>query len=110
MSVSLSGSLPTDDRNGLPAIAASLLDNPKSVHVVVALVSCSKITTKPRTGDVVPTIEILACEAFTGATTDAGELHRLLRRQHERRTGKLELPLELEQAIDEIMPRDGETR
>lgn len=108
MSVTLSGSLPADDRNGLPAIAATLVDNPKRVHVVVALVSCSKITTKPRTGDTVPTVEILAIEAFNGTTLDANELQRLLRRQHERRTGKVELPLELEKALDAITPPEDE--
>jgi len=102
MSVTLSGALPGDDRNGIAAIATALIDQPKAVHVVVALVSCSKITTKPRTGEVVPTAEIMAVEAFTAATEDAVELQRLLRRQHERRTGKTELPLELEKALDEI--------
>lgn len=104
MSVILSAALPADDRNGIPAIATALIDDPESVHVVVALVRCSKITTKPRTGDVVPTAEILAVEAFTALTDDAVELHRLVRRQHERRTGKTELPLELEKALDALIP------
>jgi hypothetical protein len=105
-SVTLSGALPADDRNGIGAIATALIDQPKAVHVVVALVSCSKITTKPRSGETVPTVEILAVEAFTAATADAKELERLLRRQHERRTGKVELPLELEKALDEITLTD----
>lgn len=104
MSVKLSSSLPADDRNGLPAIAASLIENPDDVHVAVLLVRTKEIRANPRTGAVVPTAEILAAEAFTQQTADARELERLLRRQHERRTGKTELPLELEQALDDLQP------
>lgn len=102
MSVKLSSALPADDRNGMPAIATALIDYPDEVHVAVLLVRTREIRTNARTGDVVPTAEILACEAFTGVTADAETLHRLLRRQHERRTGKTELPLELEEAIDAL--------
>lgn len=108
MSVKLSPALPTDDRNGMPSIASSLIDSPDDVHVAVLLVRTKEIRTNARTGAVVPTAEILACEAFTGATADAAELHRLLRRQHERRTGKVELPLELEKALDAIQLTDDE--
>ncbi|WP_370944049.1 hypothetical protein AB5J62_33750 [Amycolatopsis sp. cg5] len=108
MSVKLSPALPADDRNGMPAIASSLVDCPDDVHVAVLLVRTKEIRTNARTGDVVPTAEILACEAFTGATADAATLHRLLRRQHERRTGKVELPLELEEAIDALHPGDDQ--
>ncbi|WP_158884084.1 hypothetical protein [Amycolatopsis anabasis] len=104
MSVKLAPALPADDRNGMPSIAASLIDHPDDVHVAVLLVRTKEIRTNVRTGDVVPTAEILAAEAFTGATADAATLHRLLRRQHERRTGKVELPLELEEAIDALRP------
>lgn len=108
MSVKLSAGLPADDRNGMPAIAASLIETPDDVHVAVLLVRTKEIRTNPRTGAVVPTAEILAAEAFTGATADAETLHRLLRRQHERRTGKTELPLELEEAIDALRLADDE--
>lgn len=108
MSVNLSASLPADDRNGLPAIAASLIQNPDDVHVAVLLIRTKEIRTNVRTGAVVPTAEILAAEAFTGATADAATLERLLRRQHERRTGKTELPLELEEAIDALRMPEGD--
>lgn len=108
MSVKLSAGLPADDRNGMPAIASSLIETPDDVHVAVLLVRTKEIRTNPRTGAVVPTAEILAAEAFTGATADAETLHRLLRRQHERRTGKTELPLELEEAIDALRLADDE--
>jgi hypothetical protein len=102
MSVKLSSALPADDRNGMPAIATALVDYPNEVHVAVFLLRTRETRFNARTGDVVPIAEILACEAFTGATSDAETLHRLLRRQHERRTGKTELPLELEEAIDAL--------
>ena len=107
MSVHLSRSLPSDDRNGLPAIAAPLIDTPDRTHVIVALVRTKEIRTVPSTGDVVPTAELVAIEAFNGAHPDASELERLLRRQHERRTGKIELPLELEKALDDLQPAES---
>jgi hypothetical protein len=108
VSVKLSAALPADDRNGMPSIASSLIDSPDGVHIAVLLVRTKEIRTNARTGAVVPTAEILAVEAFTGATADAVALHRLLRRQHERRTGKVELPLELEEAIDALrLPDPG---
>lgn len=98
----LSGSLPGDDRNGLSALATQMLDNPEATHIVVAVIDCTKITTDVASGDVVPTARICAIEAFSGATADAAELRRLWRRAYERRTGKVELPLELERELDAI--------
>jgi hypothetical protein len=100
MSVKLSGSLPADDRNGIARIAAALVDNPTAGHWIVALVACTDINTKVESGDVVPTARIRAIEGFEGHTADAKELKRLLRRAYERRTGRVELPLELEKAFD----------
>lgn len=102
MSVTLSAHLPDDERNGIGAISAALCEDPEKTHVIVAVVDCSRITTKIDTGDVIPTARIRAIEAFEGHTADAKELSRLLRRQIERRTGKVELPLDMERAIDSI--------
>jgi hypothetical protein len=104
VSVTLSGSLPADDRNGIARIAAALVDSPESSHLIVALVDCTKITTKVESGDVVPTARIRAIEGFEGHTADAKELRRLLRRAYERRTGRVELPLEMEKAFDKPTP------
>ncbi|MGH3834162.1 MAG: hypothetical protein ACRDSF_00440 [Pseudonocardiaceae bacterium] len=109
MSVSLAGNLPADDRNGLSALAGCLVDDPQAVHVVVALVDCVKITTKVESGDVVPTARVRAIEPI-GAHADAGEMRRLLRRAYERRTGKVELPLELERELDALAgDEDGDS-
>lgn len=108
MSVTLGGTLPADDRNGLTALARRLIGNPEAVHVVVALVDCSRITRKIDTGDEVPTVRIRAIEPI-GEHADAKEMRRLLRRAYERRTGKTELPLELERELDALAPdEDGE--
>lgn len=108
MSVTLSGSLPNDDRNGIGALSAALVDDPEAVHVIVALVDCTKITTKVESGDIVPTARIRAIEGFTGHTADAKELRRLWRRQFERRTGKVELPLEVERELDALGATDDQ--
>lgn len=108
MSVRLSGALPKDDRNGIAAIAAALIANPGDVHVIVALVDCVRIVTKTESGDVVPEARIRAIEAFPGATADGEELRRLWRRAHERRTGEMELPLELERELDALKPAPAE--
>ena len=105
----LSGSLPGDDRNGLSALATQMLDNPEATHIVVAVIDCTKITTDVASGDVVPTARVCAIEAFPGTTTDAAELRRLWRRAYERRTGKVELPLELERELDAITVRDDDS-
>ncbi|QWF81153.1 hypothetical protein [Amycolatopsis sp. CA-230715] len=94
MSVTLSSSLPADERNGLGEISAALVDDPLAVHVIVAVVDCTKITTKVESGDVVPTARIRACEAFQATTAQAKELKRLVRRQFEQRTGRAALPLD----------------
>lgn len=110
MSVRLSSSLPADDRNGISAIAAALVNSPQDVHVIVALVDCTKITTDTTSGEIVPTARIRAIEAFPGATTDGEELRRLWRRARERRTGEmeLELPLEIERELDALRPAPAE--
>lgn len=95
------------DHNGLAAISAALCDNPEKVHVAVVLLDCSKITTNTDNGDVIPTARVRAIEPV-GETSDANEMRRLIRRAYERRTGKVELPLEMEQELERITPDDGD--
>jgi hypothetical protein len=110
MTVHLSGALPVGDTNGLGSISGKLCDDPESVHVAVVLLDCSKITTNTDNGDVVPTARIRAIEPI-GITGDAEEMRRLLRRAYERRTGKVELPLDMEKELENLYPgdEDGET-
>jgi hypothetical protein len=92
LSVTLSSGLPNDDRNGIGAISAALVDDPEGVQVVVAVVDCSKITTKVDTGDVVPTARILGVEAFESGSAIGKQLQLIVRRQYAQRTGREELP------------------
>ncbi len=94
---SIAGKLPDGDGNGLNAVAGELIENPHKVHVAIVLVDCAKITTKPDTGEVVPTARIRRIEVI-GEAGDQYQMRRLLQREFERRTGQAVLPWELEQA------------
>jgi hypothetical protein len=98
MSVTLAGALPQGEGNGLNAITRELVEMPEKVHVVIALVDCSKITTKVDGGDTIPTVRIRRVEAI-GDPADGHRMRVLLRREFERRTGKTVLPFDLEQDL-----------
>jgi len=98
MSANLAGKLPDGDRNGLAAIATELIENPEKVHVVIALIDCSKVTTNTDSGDVVPTARIRRVEAIKDPV-DGNRMRQLLRREWERRTGKTVLPFEMEEEM-----------
>lgn len=99
--LSFSGRLPKGERNGLPALVTDLIKDPKTPRLAVVLINTSKITRDSDTGDEVPTVRILGIEPMI-ASEDAAVLDRLVRRAVERRTGSVELPFELEEAIDSI--------
>lgn len=68
------------------------------VRPAIVLLDVSRITEDTGTGDRVPQVRIRAIEPILG--DDAAEIDRMLRRAAERRTGKTELPLDLEREID----------
>lgn len=107
----LNGKLPQGSGNGLDAVARAMINVPERVHVVVALVDCSKLTTDTDTGDVEPTARIRRIEALTDGD-DKAFAQRMLRRALERRTGKTVLPLDLEDdlkaAFGGVDPDTGE--
>jgi hypothetical protein len=105
MSAKLSGSLPEGEANGLSAIMRELVESPNTVHVVIALVDCSAVTTKTDSGDVIPTARIRRIEAIKDAS-DGHRLRVLLRREWERRTGKTVLPFELEEDMRKAFGED----
>ncbi|WET79260.1 DNA translocase FtsK [Amycolatopsis sp. QT-25] len=94
MSVSLSGRLPKDDKNGISMIGAALLDDPTSTHLVVAIVTTQKVTQDIESGEVIPTARIVACEAFPGSSADAKSLRRVWREAYEKRTGQQAIPFD----------------
>jgi hypothetical protein len=63
MTISLGGSLPAGDGNGLAAIVSDLIRDPKKYHAVIGIVDTSKITTNRR-------ITLLVCAA--GCTDPRG--------------------------------------
>lgn len=91
--------LPSGDANGLAAIIADLVEKPEDLHVAIVVLDTAKLTRNVDSGDVVPTIRIRQIEPIK-AGPDAAEMRRLLRRAFESRTGKVELPLELERELD----------
>lgn len=102
MSVRMSGAMPEGERNGLAALAHALIEAPDEVRVCVVLIDAVKLTTNVSSGDVVPTVRVRAIEPITAHETDANELRRLMRRAYERRTGQVELPLEIERELDSL--------
>lgn len=105
MGAKLAGKLPSGDANGLAAIAGEMLENPEQVHVVIALVDCSKITTDTDSGDVVPTARVRRIEAIKDPA-DGRRMRALLRREWERRTGKTVLPFEMEEEMRSAFGED----
>ncbi len=93
-SVKLSSAVPGGDRNGLPSIAVSLIEQPGEVHAAVVLLRAREIRTNARTGAAVATAEFVAIEPCPASSPDAATLHRLLREYYGRRTGDVELPLD----------------
>ena len=94
---SLSGSLPAGDGNGLVAIITDLITEPRKYHVVIGIVDCSKITTKPDTGEVIPTVRLRRVEVITDADLRVAET--LIRRALDKRTGREQLSFDLEEDI-----------
>lgn len=112
MTVKIAGSLPKGDENGVGAtnLLAELIHHPMRVHVAVVLFDTAKITRNIDTGDVIPTIAIRAIEAVPADTAEAVRLRTMLRDAYEQRTGKFELPFELEHCLTGaggIEPSDG---
>jgi ribosome maturation protein Sdo1 len=105
----LASALPKGESNGLEALARELIDSPSSVHVVVALVDCKRVTTDMDSGDIEATARIRRIEWIKA---DKDQVALILRRAMEERTGKTVLPFDLEEdmraAFQGIDPHTGE--
>ena len=99
--IKLAGQLPKGVANGLDPIIAELVDTPDHFQVVMAIVDCKEIKTDTDTGEVIPTMRIRRIEAITGH--DKAAARRLMRRATEHRTGRVELPLELEEDMSNAL-------
>ena len=108
MSISLSGNLPQGDGNGLSAIVSDLIREPRKYHVVIGIIDCSKITTKPDSGEVVPTARFRRVEVIT--TGDLKIAETLMRRSLDKRTGREQLPFDLEEDIRSAFGDEDDTK
>lgn len=108
----LTGSLPQGDGNGLDAISRNLIDQPREIHVVIALIDCKKTTTDNDTGAIEPTARIRRIEPIEGDDKELAA--KMLRRALERRTGQAVLPFDLEEDLRSVFrdfdPGTGEIR
>lgn len=108
--VSLGGNLPVGDHDGLTAIASDLIEEPRKLRAMIAVVDTQKITTKTDDGSRTAVVRIRRIEAILAE--DLGTAEKLMRRALEKRTGRTTLPLdledELEQAFADIDPGDDE--
>jgi len=103
MTVSVSGTLPSGDGNGLSAIITDLVREPQKVHLAVVLVDCRKVVTDADTGDMIPTVRLRRIEVVEDPE-DRKLAENLMRRALDRRTGRQALPYDLEQEIRSAFP------
>jgi hypothetical protein len=102
MTISISGSLPQGDGNGLASIVSDLIRDPKKFHITIAIVDTAKITTKPDSGEVIPTVRLRRIEVIGEADLKVAET--LMRRALDKRTGRETLPFDLEQDLRAAFP------
>jgi len=103
--IKLASALPKGDANGLGPLVLDLVQHPDRFKVVLAIVDCKTITTNADTGEVVPTARIRRVEAILPGDLPAAR--RLMERALEKRTGRVTLPLGLEDDLREAF--DGVT-
>lgn len=94
---SLSARLPRGDANGIGPIVKELISEPETVHALIVLVDCKKITTDVDSGETVPIMRIRRIEAIRPA--DIKDAQRLIRRSWEDRNGGTVLPMEMEEDL-----------
>lgn len=96
--VKLAGALPAGDANGLAAHTADFVNAPDEVRVLVLLVDTKELKTLIDTGEVVPVLRIRRVEAVPN--DDLAAAKKFFRRAHEHRTGRVALPIDVEEELD----------
>lgn len=108
--IRLRGSLPKGDANGVDHIAPDLIADPHRFKVLMMIVDCSGVAMNYDTGENVPTARIRRIEAVSPADLKFAE--QIMRRALEARTGRVVLPLDMEDevrlAFGQVDPRTGE--
>jgi len=90
--ITLSGAMPGDNNNGLAAHSKDFLEDPLKIVTIVAQVAVSKITEKPETNEVSPTIRVHHWEIVL--PEDQPAVAKALGNAYGRRSGAMELPFE----------------
>ena len=110
--IKISGTLPKGDANGAAAIAADLIAEPHRFKVLIMIVDCKKVTSDVDTGESVPTARVRRVEPVLGQ--DLPQAEAIMRRSLEQRTGRVVLPLNMEDeiriAFGNVDPTTGEKR
>lgn len=110
----LASKLPKGDANGLAALTPAMVRDPHRMHVILAVVDCSQISTNVDDGSVEPTARLRRVETILD--DDRGTAEQLIRRALERRLGGTVLPLDVEDELNAIFesfdvdPDTGEIR
>lgn len=108
--IKISGTLPKGDANGAAAIAADLIADPHRFKVLMMIVDCKKVTIDHDSGEQVPTARVRRVEPVLVQDLPAAEA--MMRRSLEHRTGRVVLPLSMEDeirlAFGQVDPRTGE--
>lgn len=102
---SLSSRMPKGDANGIGPIVKDLIGEPETVHALIVLVDCKKITTDVDSGETVPIMRIRRLEAIR--KSDIKDAQRLIRRAWEERNGETVLPMEMEDDIEALFKNIG---
>lgn len=103
--IKLATQLPKGTANGLDPIVLDLCREPDHLQVVLAIVDCKEIRTDTDTGEVIPTMRIRRIEAITGLDKPAAR--RILQRAMEKRTGRVQLPFEVEEDLTNAFGTEG---
>lgn len=90
--ITLSGTMPQEITNGLAPHAKDFIENPLKVVTVVCQVTVQKITEKPETNEVYPTLRIQHWEIVL--PEDQPAVAKALANALGARTGAAELPFE----------------
>lgn len=108
--IRLKSALPKGDANGASVIAADLIADPHRFKVLIAIVDCSGVSVNFDTGESIPNARIRRVEAVLPA--DLKFTEQIMRRALEKRTGRVVLPLDMEDevrlAFGQVDPRTGE--
>lgn len=98
--VSLGGALPPGDQNGLAAFYTEFVRNPHQRRVMIALVDVKTLKQDVDTEDTTPVLRIRRAEIVT--ELDLASAQRILQRAWESRAGVEQLPMEMEDELNDV--------